>query len=119
MKTISFQELQEVLNRKESMALINVLPEDAFRQAHIPGSVNVPLADEKFVEKVKKKTKGKDQKVVVYCSSFDCMASTQAAERLEQAGFRNVLDYKGGLKDWFKLSGEFPPRRAWPVEERT
>ena len=41
-----------------------------------------------------------DDTIVVYCASFECQASTNAAKKLISLGFKNVLDYKGGLKDY-------------------
>jgi len=37
---------------------------------------------------------------ITYCASFECQASTKAAEKLVSLGYSNVLDYKGGLKDY-------------------
>jgi rhodanese-related sulfurtransferase len=39
---------------------------------------------------------------VTYCSSFECEASTIAAQKLDKYGFKNVLEFKGGLEDWKK-----------------
>lgn len=44
----------------------------------------------------------KCRKIVVYCSSFECDASRQAAEKLDHAGFEAVYDYEGGTRDWFE-----------------
>ncbi len=32
--------------------------------------------------------------------SHSCKSSTQAAQKLEAAGFSNVYDYEGGAKAW-------------------
>jgi rhodanese-related sulfurtransferase len=42
----------------------------------------------------------KTETFVTYCSSFECEASTVAAKKLEKYGFKKVLEFKGGLKDW-------------------
>ncbi len=42
----------------------------------------------------------KDETIVVYCASFDCQASTNAAQKLLSMGYTDVLDYKGGLKEY-------------------
>jgi len=41
----------------------------------------------------------KNDHIIVYCGSFQCAASTQASKKLSGLGY-NVLDYKGGLKEW-------------------
>jgi len=36
----------------------------------------------------------------VYCARTECQSSHHAAEKLEQAGFRNVIDFEGGAEEW-------------------
>ncbi|MBA3979092.1 MAG: rhodanese-like domain-containing protein [Alcanivorax sp.] len=85
----------------EDFVLINVLAPSAFNKAHIRTSVNVPVDEDGFAERVESIAGDKDRKIVVYCASFDCDASEQAAEKLEAAGFTAVYDYEGGTRDWF------------------
>lgn len=103
MKAITRDELK-VMNETEheDFVLINVLARDAFSKQHIRTSINIPVKDENFVDKVADVVGGKDRKVVVYCASFDCDASSKAAKRLEEAGFTQVYDYEGGTRDWFE-----------------
>jgi rhodanese-related sulfurtransferase len=44
----------------------------------------------------------KNRTFVTYCSNFECEASTIAAQKLDKYGFKNVLEFKGGLEDWKK-----------------
>jgi rhodanese-related sulfurtransferase len=49
--------------------------------------------------------------VVVYCGSFNCALSPRAAEILKsRRGFKKVIDYEGGLKDWTQA--------RYPVEKQ-
>lgn len=100
MQTITTRELRRMQDRREDFELINVLPEESYREAHIPGSLSIPLNDANFVEAVKRTAGSKDRRIVVYCASETCDASPKAAEKLEQAGFSNVADYEGGVKQW-------------------
>lgn len=109
MQTLQREELKQMIDNGESFYLINVLDHDAFRQAHIPGSYNIPGADKNFVSEVKKTVGDEDATIVVYCASFDCTASPTAAKKLDQAGFRRVYDYEGGIKDWQEA--------GYPVEQ--
>lgn len=103
MQAISRDELK-IMNETEheDFVLINVLPNDAFNQAHIRTSINIPVDDDGFEETAAKVVGDKQRKVVVYCANFDCDASPQAARKLEEAGFTSVFDYEGGTKDWFE-----------------
>ncbi len=80
----------------EDFTLIHVLSREQFGKEHIPGSINIPLGD---IGK-RKNELDMDEEIIVYCESFDCEASPKAAEKLEKFGFKNVIDYEGGIKDW-------------------
>ncbi len=100
MQQIDTKRFKEIQQQEDDLAVVNVLPIEQFRHRHIPGSDNVPLAAPDFVEQVASVAGGPDEPVVVYCTNEDCDASKQAANRLEQAGFRRVYDYTGGVDAW-------------------
>ncbi len=100
MNELKKEELKRMLDAKEDFALVNVLPEQYFNREHIPGSINVSVHDPGFLEKFMEAVPDKARKVVVYCASFECTASPTAAAKLRKAGYKNVLDYEGGIKGW-------------------
>lgn len=105
MHAINRKDLEQLMDdRKVDFVLINVLPADAFNQQHIRNSINIPLKTERFDQLVETVVGDKERRVVVYCASFDCDASTKAATELEAEGFTKVYDYEGGTKDWFENS---------------
>lgn len=59
-----------------------------------------PLKSDHFVKGVEKKMGDKTEKVVVYCQNYDCDAFITAAKKLDEAGFKNVLDFEGGIDEW-------------------
>lgn len=103
MQAINRDELKK-MNEAEhrDFVLINVLPREKFNKQHIRTSINVPVDNDDFVDKVETVAGGKQRDIVVYCASFDCDASPKAAKKLEQAGFEKVYDYEGGTSDWFE-----------------
>lgn len=101
-KAISRDELKGRLERGDKPRLVNVLSADSFESAHVPGSINVPVGEiEQHADHW-----DKDEPVVVYCASFDCMASVRAAAKLEALGFTNVMEFEGGTSDW--IDGGYP-----------
>lgn len=102
MKSLTKEELKEMMHNKEDFVLINVLPKEYFDKEHIPGSINIPISDKGFEKKVIKKIPNKQKKIVVYCANFECSASPAAAEKLIEAGYKNVYDYEGGAKEYCK-----------------
>ncbi|MDD5730315.1 MAG: rhodanese-like domain-containing protein [Candidatus Omnitrophica bacterium] len=96
-KKITREELQDMIAQVRDLRLVDVLAAQHYEEEHIKGAISIPLQD---IEVKAGKILGKNDLIVVYCASFDCMASTQAAEKLLSLGYKNVLDYKGGLKDY-------------------
>jgi len=85
---------------EENVPVIDVLPEQVHQQKHIPDTANVPVDADDFVERVEQLAGGKQQPVVVYCANTECDASPKAGEKLEAAGFTDVIDFEGGLAEW-------------------
>ncbi|MBF0384727.1 MAG: rhodanese-like domain-containing protein, partial [Candidatus Omnitrophica bacterium] len=52
----------------------------------------------------------KDDQIITYCASSHCPASTMAADKLQKMGYKNVVDFKGGLEDYKKVN--FPLERG-------
>ena len=100
MHQISTTELRGKMQRNEKGILVNTLPHEAFEKQHIPNSINIPQEREDFVSQVEQAAGSKDQTVVVYCANEHCNSSTQAAQKLEAAGFTHVFDYEGGAESW-------------------
>src|SRR5437867_36524 len=99
-KTITLQELQNRLRSHNPPELVNVLTEDYFVKrngARLPKSHWVPLNE---VENRFPKLFNKNREIVVYCGGGECPQSRQAAEKLHNLGYTNVLAFEGGLKEW-------------------
>jgi len=95
--TITAEDLKEALASDHPPVLINTLPREAHEARHIPGSVNVPVDD---IEQVETLVPNKDDPIVVYCANADCTASPTAAEKLEERGYTNVVDFEDGYAGW-------------------
>jgi rhodanese-related sulfurtransferase len=82
--------------------LLDANSEEIYRDARLPGAVNVSF------DKIEEQSKGWDKKtpVVVYCSSYDCTESHRVARELKKLGFEDVAVYAGGTNEWHKLSKE-------------
>lgn len=100
MQTIDAQELKRKIDANEDFVFLNVLSREYFDKEHIPGSDNIPYDSEDFVQKVEERAGGKETEIVVYCANTECTASPKAAEKLEDAGFTNVIDFEGGMEEW-------------------
>lgn len=97
MQRISREQVQSLMRRNAS--IVEVLPEKSFREAHLPGAINVPF-DTAFDDRIQKALPDKEAPIVVYCASNECQLSPQAAEHLDRLGYAHVFDYKEGKADW-------------------
>jgi rhodanese-related sulfurtransferase/DNA-binding transcriptional ArsR family regulator len=68
---------------EQSITLVDVRSEAEFAQAHIPGSVNIPIA--KLQSRMRKLPK---TDIVAYCRDPYCISSTQAVELLVSHGYQ-------------------------------
>lgn len=110
MKTLTRDQLKNMLDRRDDILVINVLDRDQFAKSHIPGSVNIPLEEGEFLERVEELVPNKDKRIITYCASFKCLASTEAAKKLDTGGYKAVFDYKGGIQDWMEAGYPFEGR---------
>jgi rhodanese-related sulfurtransferase len=111
MTPITAEQLQSMQDRNEGLLLINTLPEKDFGRTKIPGATNIPQDREDFVDRVEE-AGGLHRAVVVYCASAACDSSTQAARKLEQAGFNKVFDFEGGHEEWRQYQQKAPAHAA-------
>jgi rhodanese-related sulfurtransferase len=95
--TITREQLKRKIDAREDFVLIDVLSRESYQREHLPGAVNIPV-NEVNEESVARLPKDKD--IVVYCGSFECMASSMAARKIEELGFTRVIDFEGGIADW-------------------
>lgn len=96
-KQITYNQFMKIRKSGEKYVLLDVLPPDSYAKGHIEGAASFPVTD--ISEQTAAGKLSKSDNIVVYCGSFQCPASTEAAKKLSALGY-NVLDYKGGLKEW-------------------
>ena len=96
-KTLSYSEFLALRDSGEKFILVDVRSFDSYEFGHIGGAISFPLKE--IVAKEATKRFSKSDKIVVYCGSASCPASAAAAMKLKELGF-DVLDYKGGVKEW-------------------
>jgi rhodanese-related sulfurtransferase len=109
MNSISRLELKKKIDEGEDIQLVDVRGKECCHDAgHLPGAKSIPLLE---IEARAPTELEKDKPVVVYCGSFNCALSPRAAEILKsRRGFKKVIDYEGGLKDWTQA--------RYPVEKQ-
>jgi len=97
--SISAQELLNSLKTDHDTVVINVLPKHLYDDCHIIGSHSVPLKELVCAAQ----EWPRDRKIIVYCALDVCDAGQKAYILLSCMGFTHVVDYEGGIKEWFQL----------------
>ena len=96
-KFIPIETLLEMQENGEDFKLVEVLREDGYNEGHIPGAINIPVD---MLQGLASKHLKKTDTIIVYCASYGCHASINAAKTLLELGYKNILDFKAGKKGW-------------------
>jgi rhodanese-related sulfurtransferase len=100
---ISAQELFRLQNQGNQIHLLDVRTPMEYRVGHIPGAKLLPLdrlSDETLAEQLSDAYKGGEMPIYLTCLSG--FRAQQAAERLQDAGYRNLVLLAGGTEGWEK-----------------
>ena len=65
--TISTKDLKAKLDRREGISVVETLAPERYREAHIPGALNIP--PERIKELAPQLLANKDAEIVTYCSN--------------------------------------------------
>jgi ArsR family transcriptional regulator len=97
LEPVSREQLTERL-RDGSVTLLDVRPQDEFLTGHIPGALNVPLAElERRLAEMPS-----DREIVAYCRGPYCVLSFEAVAALRARGF-SVRRLEDGYPEWKAL----------------
>ncbi len=117
-KVITHEELKKKIDNKENFALIDTLGQFSYDRAHLPRAVMIDAHQSDFVVQVEKMFPDKNQEIVVYCASFSCPLSGEAANRLALAGYKNVYAFEGGLMDWAQAGYDLEGNQGKEMKEK-
>lgn len=95
-KTISSTELQSKVGQK--IQLIDVRTPDEFLENNIEGAQNIDISSNDFEQKVAQLDQNKP--IYVYCRKGS--RSRKVSQKLEDLGFTEIYDLKGGILEWNK-----------------
>ncbi len=84
-----------------SIIVIDTRKPDSYEKAHIPGAINVPW---RTMNAESTQSWSREKTYVTYCDGTGCNASTKAALKLSELGFR-VKELIGGIEWWTRVDG--------------
>lgn len=103
-KEVSADELEEMIDEREDLLIVDVREAWEFEAGHIPGSILVPrgtlegAADPGYKLRDRVLCQAYERPIVLYCQTGG--RSALAADTLNQMGFREVYNLAGGIEIW-------------------
>lgn len=88
----------EELIKSGKYTVIDVRTKEEYDAGHIQGALNFDYYNDDFEEKIEAQLKDKNKPYIVYCRSG--MRSLYSAEILEELGYTDVTNMKGGFLAW-------------------
>jgi adenylyltransferase/sulfurtransferase len=96
-KEIEPRELKAMMDGPDSFVLVDVREPDEYAKSKIPGSILIPLGEVPF----RLGELDRSKLIVAQCRSG--MRSAKACDILQNAGFENVVNLRGGILAWMKM----------------
>lgn len=84
--------------KSEDVQIVDVRTPKEYKNGHIKNSTLINFFDDDFKEQLSKLSK--DKEILVYCRSGN--RSGKAFKILEDLGYKNISDLKGGMLLWEK-----------------
>lgn len=100
MNTLTASQLRANLAGTPPPLLLHVLPEEHFAARRIAGAENACTYETAFQDKVRELAPDPATPIIVYGEGAPSLESADAAAKLIQAGYSNVMDFRGGLGEW-------------------
>lgn len=99
---ILLNELDTLLQQEHNILLVDLLPEEAYLEGHIPGALSLPwpvwpqfLEKGGFLDALPP-----DQPIVLYCGSQTCSVAHRAALLLKKRGWTRIFEFTPGRQGW-------------------
>lgn len=109
-KTITREDIKQKYDNRDSMIVVEALPEKYYDSGHLPGAINIPHTE--IRENAARLLPDKNASIIVYCANTKCRNSRLAAKELDELGYMNVFEYVEGKKDW--LEADLPVEKTLP-----
>lgn len=94
-RQVTTEEAVNIMQAEKNYVILDVRTAQEFASGHIPGAVLLP--NETIGTEDIPLLPDKDQLILVYCRSGN--RSKQAAEKLAQMGYTNIVEF-GGINSW-------------------
>lgn len=100
---VSLEALQNAIQSKSKILLVDGRSESAYHRGHILGAVNIPYIQRDYFSEQLLSDVARETPIIVYCSGKNCNTSVELTKFLSQKfGFIHVRVFEGGWEEWVK-----------------
>lgn len=100
MQFLTAAQLRQAMADDKDLLVIAVCDPERFAAGHIAGTINVPVNQEGFLQRIREKSGDPHRPVVLYDQDMDSGLAQVAALSLAGAGFTQTRVYESGLAQW-------------------
>ena len=94
-KHVSMDDIGQIMKENKNYIILDVRTIEEYNEGHIPNAICIP--NETIGNDTINELSNKEQLILIYCRSGN--RSKQAAEKLKQLGYINLIEF-GGIIDW-------------------
>lgn len=94
-RRVSAEEAQQIMKNESGYRIVDVRTPEEYASGHIPNAICIP--NESIGKEPPAELSDKKQLLLIYCRSG--RRSKEAANKLVELGYENVVDF-GGIVDW-------------------
>lgn len=98
---------------KKRVIVVDARIAPRYELAHIPGAINIPLADAVRDDERLKDVKG----IIVYALDWEDPIALAMSKKLMALGYKDVQTYRGGLREWIDQGRPTEPPLDAPRED--
>jgi rhodanese-related sulfurtransferase len=99
---VNFIELDALKKVLDNVVVVDVRSAYEYRTLRIKGATNIPVADNAFVDNIRRLRASTDKPIIFYCNGKTCMKSYKAAQKCALANIKDVRAFDAGIMDWAK-----------------
>lgn len=105
-RRVSAEEAQQIMKNESGYQIVDVRTPEEYASGHIPNAICIP--NESIGKQPPAELSDKKQLLLIYCRSG--RRSKEAANKLVELGYENVVDF-GGIIDWHGEKTTEPPKK--------
>ncbi|MCR5560134.1 MAG: rhodanese-like domain-containing protein [Schwartzia sp.] len=105
-RRVSAEEAQQIMKNESGYQIVDVRTPEEYASGHIPNAICIP--NESIGKQPPAELSNKKQLLLIYCRSG--RRSKEAANKLVELGYENVVDF-GGIIDWPGEKTTEPPKK--------